>query len=124
EVLLRSGRPRDAGSWSRTADELGSGDDVPTQFLVRCVRAKLLAIDGEKEKAETLAREAAALSGETDSLSQHAGVMLDLAERLRLCGRRQQVAKAGGTALRLYEQKGNLSCAGRARRFLVAPASV
>jgi DNA-binding SARP family transcriptional activator len=124
EVLLRSGRPHDAGSWSRTAEELGSGDDVPTQFLVRAVRAKLLAIDGEKTKAEALAHEAAALSGETDSLSQRAGVMLDLAEVLRICGRHQPAAKAGEAALELYEEKGNLPGAGRARRFLVVPAPV
>ena len=124
EVLLRSGRPRDAGSWSSTAEELGSSDDVPTQFLVRAVRAKLLAIDGEKEKAEALAYEAVALSGETDSLSQRADVMLGLAEVLRICGRVQPAAKAGAGALELYERKGNLSGAGRAHRFLVAPTPV
>jgi len=61
EVLLRSGRAAEAATWSTTAFELVPDDDVPTQFLTRAVRAKILALEGDCEKAEALARQAATL---------------------------------------------------------------
>jgi tetratricopeptide (TPR) repeat protein len=124
EVLLRSGRTEEAGTWSTTAAELVPDDDVPTQFLTRAVRAKLLALQCDREAAERLAREAVALARETDSLSQRADVTLDLADVLRRCGQGAPATEAGTAALALYEEKGNLSGARRAQAFLgeIAPA--
>jgi tetratricopeptide (TPR) repeat protein len=122
EVVCRSGRTEEANTWSRAAAKLVSDDDVPTQFLTRAVRARLLALQGDAENAEALAREAAALSSTTDSLSQRADVTLDLAEVLLRCGQTEQAVEVGTAALALYEQKGNLSGVRRARAFLGALA--
>jgi len=124
EVVLRTGRREEADRWSLVAEELVSDDDVPTQFLSRVVRAKLLALDGDAASAEALAREAVALSETTDSLSQRADVLLDLADVLRTSGRAAPAAEAGRRALELFEQKGNLASAGRARALLAELAPV
>jgi hypothetical protein len=123
-VVLRSGRRDEADRWSLVAEELVSDDDVPTQFLSRAVRAKLLAVGGDAARAEALADEAVALSETTDSLSQRANVMLDLVDVLRICGRPAPAAEAGRRALELFEQKGNLAGAERARTLLAELAPV
>ena len=58
EVTHRDGRDEEAEKWALLADRLGSSDDIPTQFLLRAVRAKLLAENGEVASAEAYAREA------------------------------------------------------------------
>ena len=123
-VLLDRERAEEANGWSRIAEELASADDVPTQFLSRAVRAKLLALGGDAGRAETMARDAVALSGSTDSLSQRADVLLDLAVVLRHAGRAASAADEARRAHELYEQKGNRAAAGRARALVeeLAPA--
>ena len=123
-VTFRIGRFEDADGWSRVGEELGSEDDIPTQFLSRAVRAKLLAREGHAANAEAFAREAVTLSETTDSLSQRANVLLDLADVLRLCGRPAPAAEAGRHALELFEQKRNIAGAGQARALLAELAPV
>jgi len=84
----------------------------------RQVRAKVLARRGELETAERLAREAVELAETTDSLNWRGDARRDLAEVLRLAGRTQEAADAARSALSLYEQKGNVVMAGRARAVL------
>jgi tetratricopeptide (TPR) repeat protein len=87
----------------------------------RRVRAKLLARGGELEEAERLAREATARAALTDLLDDHAQALADLAEVLRLGGRREESAKALDEAIHLYEQKGNVVAAGTLRALLAEP---
>jgi DNA-binding SARP family transcriptional activator len=123
-VVLDAGRVDEAKEWSGVAEELASRDDVPTQFLSRSVRARLLAHDGETQAAEALAREAVALAETTDSISQRAEVLLSLADVLRLGARGDAAVEAGSSALALFEQKRNSAGARRARALLaeLAPA--
>jgi hypothetical protein len=84
------------------------------------VRAKLLARRGEVAEAEALARDAVALADETDFTVLRADAFMDLAEVLRTTGRDIESAPLVDQALGLYEQKGNVVAAGRARRILDA----
>src|SRR5207247_1370965 len=93
EAMFEDDRYEEAEHWARTAEALASSDDVPTQFLWRSVRAKLLARAGDAAAAEALAREAVALADTTDSLNQRATAKLDLARVLRTCGRDELAAE-------------------------------
>jgi hypothetical protein len=67
-----------------------------------------------------LAREAVALAGETDFTVLRADAFMDLAEVLRTARRETESVTFVEQALELYEQKGNVVAAGRARRILDA----
>jgi hypothetical protein len=54
----------------------------------------------------------------TDALIDHGECLLDLAEVLRAAGEHAEAVEAARGALALYEQKGNVVEAGRAKDFL------
>jgi class 3 adenylate cyclase/tetratricopeptide (TPR) repeat protein len=117
----------EAHEWTRTAEELAPDDDVATQMLWRQVRAQVLARRGEHEKAEQLAHEAVRLAEQTDMLDFHGNALADLAEVYALAGRTESARERLQQALVLYEQKGNLVAAARARQRigdLTAPATI
>jgi hypothetical protein len=89
--------------------------------LWRQLRAKTLALRGQGEDAEELAREAVALAEPTDAIDMRADALVDLAEVLRLVGRTDDRKALLEGAVRLYEQKGNAVSAGRARSVLANP---
>jgi class 3 adenylate cyclase/predicted ATPase len=69
------------------------------------VMARLLARDLRLDEAEAMAREANAFYEQTDFLTDHAMVVLDLVEVLRLAGRRDEAAAQVRRAVELNEQK-------------------
>jgi class 3 adenylate cyclase/tetratricopeptide (TPR) repeat protein len=87
----------------------------------RRVRAKLLARRGDVGEAEQLAREATARAALTDLLEDRAQAVADLAEVLRLGGRREEAATALEEAIHLHEQKGNVVAAEKLRAVLAEP---
>jgi class 3 adenylate cyclase/tetratricopeptide (TPR) repeat protein len=87
----------------------------------RRVRAKLLARRGDLEEAERLSREATARAALTDLLDDRAQALSDLAEVVRIGGRRDESAKVLGEAIHLYEQKGNAVAAATLRGLLTEP---
>ena len=87
DVLCLETCDDEAERWITVAEASAAVDDLPTQFLARCVRAKLLARRGELAEAEVLAREAVALIEETVALNDRAKTLLDLAEVLCLADR-------------------------------------
>jgi tetratricopeptide (TPR) repeat protein len=105
----------EAHEWTRTAEELAPNDDVATQMLWRQVRAQVLARRGEHKEAEALARKAISLAEETDMFNFHGNALADLAEVYALAGRTENAREQLEQALVLYERKGNLIAAGRAR---------
>jgi tetratricopeptide (TPR) repeat protein len=107
------------GSAARAA-ELGASDDAVTQMLWRQVTAKVLARRGEPIEAERLAREAIAIGAETHMLDCFGDAHADLAEVLILGGRTNEAQLALQHALALYERKGNLTLAARARTRLAS----
>jgi hypothetical protein len=94
--------------------------DVQSETDWRMVKAKVLARRGESHMAEELAREAIAFVEQSDFLPVHAGALMDLAEILLLAGRPGEVGPAVEEAIRLYEQKGNVVAAAKARTQLEA----
>jgi tetratricopeptide (TPR) repeat protein len=82
------------------------------------VRAKAIANGGRLAEGEQLAREAVALAQDTDDINLHGDALMALAEVLRLAERPDEAAPFIDQALRLYEQKGNLVSAGKARSLL------
>ena len=116
-AIYAQGRYADAGAMSERAEQLVAHDpsDVDAQYRWRAVRAKVLARQGEYVAGEMLAREAVALTADTDWLNSRAEVHLDLAEVLQLAGRSGEALAAVDEALRLYEAKENVVAARRAR---------
>jgi class 3 adenylate cyclase/tetratricopeptide (TPR) repeat protein len=108
----------EADEWTRAVEAAAPRDDVSSQMLWRQVRAQLLARRGEHESGEQLAREAVALAEETDMLNFHANALADLAEVYVIARRAEDAREQLGQALSLYEQKGNVVAAAKARRRL------
>jgi tetratricopeptide (TPR) repeat protein len=118
QALYARGRILEAKEVADTARDSAPRDDVPARIAWRAVSAKLLAREGALHDAEALVREAVALSESTDSPCQRANVLMDLAEVKRLAEDMDEAATAVGRALRLFEQKGDVISAERARGLL------
>jgi tetratricopeptide (TPR) repeat protein len=111
-------RDDEAYEWSQRSEELGAKDDTTTQMLWRQARGTVLARRGEIEAGEKLLREALVLAQEADTLNENAEAHMDLAEVLDLAGRREEAGAEVEQALALYERKGNVVLAERARAKL------
>ncbi len=108
DVLYRQGRHRESASFAEVCRNVASEDDVASQFLWRCVRAKLLARDGQHDDADAVLGEALALVEDTDWLDGQGDGFMSLAE-IRLCaGRTAEAIVALAQAAERYEAKGNL----------------
>jgi hypothetical protein len=104
-ALLGQARPDEAERFTEVAEELGEPDDLMTQIVWRGVRARVVADRGCVDDAERLARESVALASTTD-------------------GRAAETPPVMGEAIRLYEQKGNIVAAEKARARLDSLAAV
>jgi ATP/maltotriose-dependent transcriptional regulator MalT len=118
EACYLQGRLPDADRFSEAARSCADEDDVVSQILWRATQGKLAARRGELDSGERLVRDAVELSRRTDDLNTRADKLADLAEVLRLAGRDEEAGAALADALGLYEAKGNIVSAGRARALL------
>ena len=82
------------------------------------MRAKALALRGDSDLALELAREAVALLRATDALVRQADALVDEAEVLGLLGHGAAARERLHEAIRLFERKGNVVAAGKARSAL------
>ncbi|MGH3024592.1 MAG: tetratricopeptide repeat protein [Gaiellaceae bacterium] len=98
-------------------------DDVDAQLLLRQVRSRLLARQGQYDDAERLARDALSLLEATDDLEARARTLITLAEVLRSSGRRTEAVSAAEEAVRVCEEKGNLVLGRQAQQLLDALAT-
>jgi class 3 adenylate cyclase/tetratricopeptide (TPR) repeat protein len=121
QSLYAQQRYVEAENYAKISEQAGASDDIVTQMLWRQVRAKTLARRGRVEDAEDLARDAVALAEPTDALDMRADGLVDLAEVLRLIGRTDETTGVLEGAVRLYEQKGDVVSAARARSVLANP---
>ena len=80
----------------------------------------MLARSGEHTEAERTAREAVAIGETTDDLDGQGDARADLATVLELAGRPAEAAAELERALRLYDRKGNIVSAERARTTLMS----
>jgi class 3 adenylate cyclase/tetratricopeptide (TPR) repeat protein len=118
QSLYAQERYEEAEHYTEISEQAGASDDIVTQLLWRQVRAKVLARRGYAEDAEKLAYDAVALAEPTDALDMRADAISDLAEVLRLVGRTDETKGVLEDAIRLYEQKGDVVSATRARDAL------
>jgi tetratricopeptide (TPR) repeat protein len=116
-ALYEQGRYDDAFALLGSIDEL-SGPDCEWRIKRTGVPARLLARRGRLEEAERLAREGVAIAANSEFVVLHADVLVDLAEVLRLAGRSRDAAGAAERALALYERKGIVPSAARARALV------
>jgi DNA-binding SARP family transcriptional activator len=88
--------------------EATDGDDLNAQAVSQGVLARILADRGNHREAEELARSAATLMAQTDMLSEHADILLDLAYVLVAIGQVTEAHATTSQAVDLYQRKGNL----------------
>jgi tetratricopeptide (TPR) repeat protein len=119
EACYRQGRYEEALRYTeRTHERFPTGMGAWSEIRWRSVRAKALARLGQLPEGEQLVREAVRLGEETEFLNLRADTLMDLGEISSLAGRADEAARAVEDALRLYEQKGNVVSARRARALL------
>jgi ATP/maltotriose-dependent transcriptional regulator MalT len=117
EALYRQGRLDEAGQYAELSRDAGATDDFVNEILWRMVAARVQAARGQVDEAEALARAAVEIAEDTDLLDMRAGASLALAEVL-LAARSEEAGRAIDEAVRLYEQKGNVVGAARAKALL------
>jgi len=116
EVLYRQGRFDESAEFAEACEHLASPDDVASQFHWRCVRGKLKARQGAIDEAESLLSAATALIETSDQLDLRGNGLLDFAEVRELAGDAADAAYLSEQAATLFERKGNVVSAVRARQ--------
>jgi predicted ATPase/DNA-binding SARP family transcriptional activator len=106
------------------SQEAAADEDLSTQAISRGLSARILADRGHYREAKALARSAAELAAQSDLLSEHADIMLDLAHVLAAAGQILDAHASATRALDLYQRKDHLPGARESLRYLAqyAPA--
>jgi tetratricopeptide (TPR) repeat protein len=115
EAVCRQGRYEEALQLAETTRKATQRGDFAVQAGWRQVQARVLARRGERGEAERLVLEAIELVDRTDLLPLRASVRQGAAEALRLAGRAEEAAELLDEAVILFEEKGNIVEAARAR---------
>jgi DNA-binding SARP family transcriptional activator len=122
QAVYAQGRPDEAEELCRLSKGAAAPNDLSAQVAWRGVCARLSAERGLTDEAEALAREAVRLAEPTDFLTIRADALLDLAAVLRHSGQLTEAEQTIRAALELYEEKGDVVSAERARSALSAAA--
>jgi tetratricopeptide (TPR) repeat protein len=117
-TLVEQGRDDEALGYADLASTWAMRDDVDSQTGALGVRARVLARRGELGAAEAAARDEVALSKASDNLKLRGDALVNLALVLEHAGRADEAADALNAALALYERKGNIAGASRARALI------
>jgi tetratricopeptide (TPR) repeat protein len=115
EVLVDQDRVEEAERYVEMARASSVEDDLSTQASWRVVRARILARRGEHQEARRLVEEGTAMWDTSDYLDARGNAWLAASEVRRLAGDVRGAAEAAQAALELFEAKGNVVSAGRAR---------
>jgi tetratricopeptide (TPR) repeat protein len=118
EALLAQGRAGEAEQAIERTMEWILEDDSDAQIALLRARAKLASHRGEATTAGIFARQAVERASEGDDLNGHGSTLMDFAAVLELAGRNEEAADALKEALSLFERKGNVVMADRARARL------
>jgi tetratricopeptide (TPR) repeat protein len=124
QVLLLTGRDREADRFARRCAELATADDASPQVLWRQVRARVFARRGHARRAVELGREAVRIAMTTDHLNIQADALVDLALVHQAAGAADEADAALATAIQVYRAKGNLVREREADRLSARPVSV
>ena len=106
------------------SQEAAADEDLSTQAISRGLSARILADRGHYREAEALARSAAKLAAQSDLLSEHADIMLDLAHVLAAAGQILEARASATRAFDLYQRKAHMPGTRESLRYLAqfAPA--
>jgi hypothetical protein len=118
QAIFAQDRPEEASHFCRVSREAAAPEDLWSQVDGRGAYAKILARRGRGAEAERLAREAVELAASTDFLTLRGDAFLDLARVLEVGGQAREAVAVLTEGLELYERKGNLVSAERARARL------
>jgi tetratricopeptide (TPR) repeat protein len=105
----------DAEHWLACATGMPVPAESPPGMLRPAAGARVAAHRGDLDEALALAQSAIEFADRTDSLNWRARVWLAYAEVLRACRRTGEAEAAHETAIRIYEQKGNVAAVARVR---------
>jgi tetratricopeptide (TPR) repeat protein len=97
-------------------------DDLP-RFVGLGALARVRAQQGRVDEAERMAREAVAYFAGTDYSTDRTGVLMDLADVLRMAERPQEAAAIVYEALDLFEAREDAVSAGQARELIAELAN-
>jgi predicted ATPase/class 3 adenylate cyclase len=117
DVLYRQGRYDESAEFAAVCEQLASPDDVASQFLWRCVLGKLKARQGAIDEAESLLSAATALIEASDQPDWQGNALMDFAEVRERSGALTEAAVLSERAAGLFERKGNVVSARRARQL-------
>jgi class 3 adenylate cyclase/tetratricopeptide (TPR) repeat protein len=123
EALSEQEADDEAQRLTEVSEQTASEDDATSQIAWRVTRAKLLARRGEPVRAEELAREAVARADQTEWPNLRGSAWASLAEVLLAADRTDEAARAAEEAVEIYDAKGNLPAAARARDLVRARAA-
>jgi tetratricopeptide (TPR) repeat protein len=118
EALLCQGRLDEAAVAAAEARSLAQPDDWEPVSRALTVQGRVMALRGDAENGLAMVQEAAGLSESSDFLETRGDVQLALAEVARAANRPDEATAAASHALELYERKGHVIGAERARAFL------
>jgi class 3 adenylate cyclase/tetratricopeptide (TPR) repeat protein len=118
EVLWRQGKEEEAERYALLSDRLAAPDDLTPQSQWRATQAKVLADRDLLSEAEALARAAVSVIDQTDYIKFRGDTRMSLAYVLREAGRPGEATSVLREALVLYELKGDVADASKARAEL------
>jgi len=118
EVLVDDDRLEEAEHFLRISKDTTARDDLHTQVPLRLIQARIEVQRGDSENAERLIHEALSLFEGTDDLNALGDVLLNLGRVLSLAGKGAEAMSAVEESLRLFDEKGNVVAAQRARALL------
>lgn len=113
--------PADAAQLASVSRESAPAESVAAQALWRAATARALATRAEHGEAERLARRAVPLVP-AEMLNLRADLLVSLGEILSTGGDETPATSVIGEAVELYERKGNLASAARARSLGCSPS--
>jgi hypothetical protein len=116
-ALLEQGRDDEVASVLESAHE-ASAIEISSRVHFRGIRARVLARRGLDRQAQLVGAEAVDMADRTESPDMQAGARLDLSKVFNECGSRQRARDLVREAIDLYEGKGNMVDAARARSML------
>jgi class 3 adenylate cyclase/tetratricopeptide (TPR) repeat protein len=124
QVMLLTGREREADRFARRCAAIATGDDADPQSAWRRVRARVLAARGSLPQALEMAQQAVDIILRTDHLNKQAETLIDQAFVLDVCGQAEAAAAALADGISRYAAKENIVGAREAPRRLARPVGV
>jgi tetratricopeptide (TPR) repeat protein len=118
EALYQQGRYEEAERVVAESEAISSPEDAVNLLLLATLKARLFARRRDYVRAEQAAREAVATAGDSKFRFALEDALMGLAEILLLAGRGEEARRPTQQALELYERRGVVPSAERARRFL------